>query len=63
MAAESFHRVVVVAIVDYRPVVTAENDKRVLGDALAVERCEDLDAALIGIFRETAPMLLEVRVK
>jgi thiamine pyrophosphate-dependent acetolactate synthase large subunit-like protein len=30
---------------------------------LRVERCEDLDAALTGIFRADAPMLLEVRVK
>jgi benzoylformate decarboxylase len=31
--------------------------------ALRVERCEDLDAALVGLFRATAPMLLDVRVK
>jgi benzoylformate decarboxylase len=28
-----------------------------------IERCEDLDAALVRIFREDAPILLEVRVK
>jgi benzoylformate decarboxylase len=30
---------------------------------IRVERCEDLDATLIEIFREAAPVLLEVRVK
>jgi benzoylformate decarboxylase len=28
-----------------------------------VERCEDLDAALVRVFQEDTPMLLEVRVK
>jgi benzoylformate decarboxylase len=43
---------------DFRTLAAAQGVRGV-----RVERCEDLDAALLEIFASDAPMLLEVRVK